>query len=140
MRKKLNHYKLSKRDLQILKDNWYINWCGWKGSTNFSKIIKHNIETFWNFKSNKAEQLFDDIEYYICHSHDIDFSLWGNIFSFYKANFIFAYKLYKITRFATFWERLFIWMLAYYLLNKFGKKFFYFWKKRDLKWLLNNKQ
>jgi len=135
----MEHYYISNRDRELLKTLWWANWCWWKGWVNFSKIIKNNIETFNQFNINKAESLFENIEDDICFPHDIDFSLWGNIFSFYIANFKFGYRLFKLMRWASFWERLFIWMLAYYLLNKCWRKYFHFWTKRTLLYLLNNK-
>lgn len=137
---KLIHYDLSNRDRELLKAFWWANGCWWKGWINFSKIIKNNIETFWGFDINKAKRLYKEIEDYICFEHDIDFSIGWNLYHFYRANFLFAYQLFKLIRFANFWERLFIWILAYFMLNKFGHKYFHFGKKRDLKYLLNNKE
>ena len=132
-------YDLSNRDRELLNTLWWANGCWWKGWINFSKIIRSNIETFNQFDFEKWMRLWEEIEDHICFDHDIDFSRGWNLYNFYRANFIFWYKLFKLTKFAWYWERLFILLVAFFTLNKYGKWYFFFWEKISLKYLLNNK-
>jgi len=135
---KLKEYDLSDRDEILLAQNWWYNWCWWKDWYDFSKTIRWNIKLISNFNPNLSMQLWEDIEK-ICLDHDIDFSRWGGLFHFYRANFVFGYKLFKLLHKLKLGGRISVSSISIVLLNRYWKDYFKFWEKRSLKYLLNNK-
>lgn len=100
---------------------WIINGCWGKWWINFSKIIKNNLEDLKNYKKEKYFELFDDIER-LCAEHDLDYHYkkW-----FRKSNFIFALNLFRLIKsWTSFLERLMIFFVIYFLLNKYWKKYY----------------
>ena len=134
----LRRYNLSKYDENLLTKLWWYNWCGWKWSINFSKLVRNNIEIIDNFDSGLGMQLWEDIEV-LCFEHDLDFGRGGTLFDFYRANIIFGYKLYKLLHKLNRGGRISVSIIVIVVLNKHWKEKFKFWEKRSLKFLLNNK-
>ena len=135
---KLKTYKLSDYDESLLLKNGWVNGCWGKKGFDFSKTIRGNIELIQNFDSRFKMQLWEDIEV-ICFDHDIDFSKWGTKYDFYRANFVFGYKLYKLLHKLRRSGRISLFIISITLLNRHWKEYFKFWEKRSLKFLLNNK-
>lgn len=71
---------------------WIYNGCGWEGGLSFSKVVRHNVELFPKYKAEKAIDLWEWIEDDICKPHDKRFYIWGLLYAYIKANFIFAYN------------------------------------------------
>lgn len=132
-------YQLSGYLLDKLKVNWWINWCWGKWGTNFSRIIRLKIKQFPEFLDSKYFSLLDDIER-SCYDHDIDFSLGWNYIRFLIANYKFAFRLYCLTNWATVTQRLLVSITVFFSLNIYGKKYFSFWPRKSLKYLLKNKE
>lgn len=122
---KILRYNFSKEKKKELLEQWIINWCWWKWWLNFDKILKSNIEYVPNFLQEKAEDLFGNIKE-LCFEHDYDFSIWGGLFSFLKANFLFARWIYLLMNWTHLNYRIAVFLIAFYLLNKHGKKYFNF--------------
>ena len=122
---KILEYNLTDSEKEFLFLSWIINWCGWKWWTNFDKIIKDNITVIPWFDKKKANKLYKNIRS-ICYEHDIDFRFkrW-----FYKSNYKMAKKLYKLLFWAKFTHRMSLFFICFYLLCKYGKRFYYIKKK-----------
>lgn len=140
----LKYNFLNREKRRYLLKYWYINWCWGKGGINFSAFMDEAIENLKWFDINYFIALKNDLEK-LCTEHDIDFWLWGTIIDFYKANFSLAYKIFKLLEWKKYWKkinnflgRFFIFLTILYLINKYGKKYFYFWKKRTLEELFKN--
>lgn len=118
-------YDFSDIEVQILKDKWIINWCGWKWWFSFNKIIKQMVFSLPNFDYVKSESLFKRI-LKACNSHDYEFYLWGNIFNFIAANFRFAKDIFLLTKWSSFRHRLLFFIVIFMVLNLKGKKYFNF--------------
>lgn len=100
---------------------WIINWCWGKWWVNFSKIIKNNLKDLKNYDKEKYSELFDDIER-LCAEHDLDYykQKW-----FRKSNFIFAFNVVRlIGSWTSLLERITIFLVIYFLLNKYWKKYY----------------
>ena len=109
-------------EIELGYRRWIINGCWGKWWINFSKIIKNNLEDFKNYKKEKYSELFEDIER-LCAEHDLDYhkQKW-----FRKSNFIFAFNLFRLIRsWTSFLERLMIFFVIYFLLNKYWKKYYF---------------
>ena len=118
---KISRYDLSKTDIFKLKKEWKINWWGWKGWVNFSKIIENNLKNFHNFNDKKLIKLWKDIQV-LCFEHDLDYfyKKW-----FYLSNFIFARWIARLIKnWANIFERFLIFFITFHLLNKFGRKYY----------------
>lgn len=133
-------YNFNRKERRFLRAQWYINWCGWKWGFSFSKIMTGIIESLKWFKREFYRQLLIDLEI-LCWEHDIDFTLGGTKWDFRKANFRFAYKVYKITSWAkwlSFFKRIWLAILIYKLLNKNWKEYFNFKEKIEIEDLFTN--
>jgi len=115
-------YHLTELEVNHLFISWIINWCWAKGGIDFDVIIEQNIKLIPAFNNDKAKQLFNDIRQ-ICYEHDLEFRFkkW-----FYKSNYKFARKLYRLLREAkvewvTRRQAYWISTIAFCLLNKHGK-------------------
>lgn len=149
---KLLRYKLNRRQRRYLEKKWYINWCWGKGWFNFSNFLNESISRLKWYLKEYLWDLWKDIEK-LCLEHDIDFTLWWTIWDFRKANFIFAFKIFKLLnwkklhkwyyreyfilvrfflRIMNFFARLWIFLVAYILLNRHWKELFKFGKKKKL--------
>jgi hypothetical protein len=122
---KITTYQLTDKEIQWLYYSEIVNGCWWKWGVNFDTILKQNIQLIPGFNEHKSEQLMQDIRM-ICFEHDIDFRFkkW-----FYKANYRFAKKMFKLLTWATPKQRFWIAALCFYFLNKYGRKFYYIKKK-----------
>lgn len=116
-------YNLTEAEIGYLFISWIINWCWAKWWIDFDKILEDNIRIIPEFDDDKAEQLFKDIKS-ICYEHDIDFRFqkW-----FYKSNYRFAKKLYRLLREAevewvTRKQACWVSMVALVLLNRYWKE------------------
>jgi hypothetical protein len=118
---KITTYQLTDQEIKALYYWEIINWCWGKWGVNFDTILKQNIQLIPGFNEQKSEQLMQDIRM-ICFEHDIDFRFWN---WFYKANYRFAKKMFKLLTWATPKQRLWIAALCFYFLNKYGRKFYY---------------
>lgn len=121
-------YKFTPEQIETYLDEEIINWCWGKWGFNFSKTLEDNIELFDSFDKWKAKELFEDIKA-LCYEHDYDFFVWWGYFKFYLANFYFARWLFKLTHWASFVNRISIFMIAFVLLSRYGKKYFDFTKR-----------
>lgn len=103
------------------KNKKIINWCWGSGGVNFSQIIRYFLKNFERFDKKYYHKLFADIER-LCDEHDLDFyhKKW-----FKKSNFIFAFWVFKLIKSWTkFSERFVIFIVIFYLLNKYWKKYY----------------
>lgn len=103
------------------KNKKIINWCWGSGGVNFSQIIRYFLKNFESFDKKYYHKLFSDIER-LCDEHDLDFyyKKW-----FKKSNFIFAFWVFKLIKSWTkFSERFVIFIVIFYLLNKYWKKYY----------------
>lgn len=119
---KILKYNFSKKTIEEYKKSWIINGCGWKGWVDFSKIIEIFFEKFEKYNDGKIIQLWEDIEQ-LCFEHDYDFYIqkW-----FKKSNFDFAFWVFKLIKsWTSFLERFVIFIIIYFLLNKYWKKYYY---------------
>lgn len=117
---KILPYTLTNNQIDYLTKAGIINWIWWQNS-NIEKLILDIIKWYFNFDSDKANNLLDDIRQ-ISYCHDIDFSFknW-----FYKSNLKFAYRLFKLLHWTKFNERLWIFIFVFYLLNKEWREYYY---------------
>jgi hypothetical protein len=151
---KLLRYKLNRRQRRYLFKKWLVNWCGGKWWFNFSTFINESIVKLKWYLSEFYTSLWNDIQL-LCFEHDIDFTLWWSIWDFRKANFLFAYKIFKLLAwkklYKSWWlemniffkvlnilPRLGISFVIYILLNRHWKEFFNFWKKKNIEDLFIN--
>lgn len=109
---------------------WVINWCWGHTAFNFDTFFEENIEKLPEYLQKEWMQLKEDIKYLLCGPHDVRFENWNTLFHFYLANFIFAYWLFKLTHWTTYTNRIVAMFVVYWLLNKYWRKFFNFWKKK----------
>ena len=117
-------YNLTSEEITCLEEAWIVNWCGCKWWVNFDKILRDNLEIIPWFDKKKAFNLFTDIKL-ICFEHDVQFRLW---LWFYKSNYKFAKKIYKLLYWCPFKYRFSVAWICFILLNRFWKEF-YFTKK-----------
>ena len=121
---KILEYSLTKQELGALFYWEIVNGCWWKWGISFDKILKDNLEIIPWFGKKKSEKLYEDIRM-ICVEHDIDFRFSKG---FYKSNYKFASKIYKLLHWAKFSHRFSIKFICFFLLCKYWKAF-YFIKK-----------
>lgn len=112
-------YNLSEYEKDCLFKCWIINGIGWEWQ-NIEKALLANIELLPNFDQNKAEALIEDMRA-IADEHDIQFRL---KLGFYRSNFKFAKKLFFLLHWSPI-KRFAISLIAFILLNRYGKKFYY---------------
>lgn len=118
---KILKYNFCKVTIRVYKENWIINGCGWKGWVDFSEIIKIFFEKFEKYNDEKIVQLWEDIEQ-LCYEHDYDYFIqkW-----FLKSNFDFAFWVFRLIKsWTNFSERFLIFIIIYFLLNKYWKKYY----------------
>lgn len=130
-------YDLSARDWGILRQNKWVNSCGWKGWFNFSRLLD-DVKYYPNFDNSRFHKFTDDIDA-ICDSHDIDFARGWNIIDFTKANFLFGMRVFKKLHWTSLSARLASFLIIITGLTFLGRNYFRWWKKRSIKYLLNNK-
>ena len=119
---KILKYNFSEKQIEEMKKSWIINGCGWKGWVDFSEIIKIFFEKFENFKNEKNLELWSDIEK-LCFEHDYDFYIWKN---FKKSNFDFAFWVFRLIKsWTNFLERFLIFVIIFFLLNKYWKIYYF---------------
>lgn len=119
--KKIQKYNLTGFQIQKLKEAEIINGCWWKWWVNFSDIIEANLNSFKNFDRNKLSALWGDIEL-LCHEHDLDyfFKKW-----FTSSNFTFALWVFKLIKnWTKLWERITLFLVIFFLLQKYWKKYY----------------
>jgi len=137
---KLLRYKFNRKQRRYLKKEWYINWCWGKWWFNFSDSMFYIIKNLNWYSKYYYYILLADLEK-LCWEHDIDFTLWWTKMDFRKANLIFAYKVFKLVSWGK-WRHIFgrigLFLVIYVLLNRHGKGYFNFWKKKELKELFIN--
>ena len=118
---KILKYNFSEKEIEEMKNVWIINGCGWKWWVDFSEIIEIFFEKFENFKNEKNLELWSDIEK-LCFEHDYDFYIWKN---FKKSNFDFAFWVFRLIKsWTNFLERFLIFVIIFFLLNKYWKKYY----------------
>lgn len=103
------------------KEKGYINWCGWKWWVNFSDIIELLFKNFEKFAWEKIQNLWADIER-LCAEHDLDYEYkkW-----FYLSNYIFAKWVKNLIKsWTSTSERFVIFLIIFFLLNRFWKNFY----------------
>lgn len=127
-------YNFNRKERRYLMSLWITNWCWWKWWPNFSKKIRETLEELESYNPKKALKLLADVER-LCEEHDVKFELWGNKRDFIKANVSFSYGLFKLIHWGSIIQRIWVFTLAYVLLNRFWKKYFSFWKKLELETL-----
>ena len=118
---KIQKYNLTGFQIQKLKEAEIINGCWWKWWVNFSDIIQANLNSFKNFDRNKVSALWKDIEL-LCHEHDLDyfFKKW-----FTSSNFTFALWVFKLIKnWTKLWERITLFLVIFFLLQKYWKKYY----------------
>lgn len=111
-------YNLSEHEKTCLYQCWIINGV-WGEGQNIETVLLANIELLPWYDIDKAKQLLDDLRE-IATEHDIQFKfkMW-----FYKANFKFAKKLFHLLHWSGY-KRFAISLLAFILLNKYGKPYY----------------
>jgi len=111
---------ISKKEREILKNNWIVNWCWWNWWFKFDKLLKEIIKSFDNYIPIKWEKLFNDLQY-ICYIHDLDFYLkkW-----FIRSNLLFTYRIYKKTYWTKWIYRILFFMLIFSLISILWKKYY----------------
>lgn len=118
-----------------LEAKWIINWCWAKWWFSFSKIYKDNIKTLEKFNPKYNAALLETIHLKACWPHDVDFYNWNTYFAFTIANIKFAYRLFKILKWANdFGSRIGISIIVFIWLQKWWKKAFNFWEKKYIKY------
>lgn len=122
---KILRYNFSEEKKKELLEKKIINGCWGKWWINFDKIIHDNIVYVPFFFHDKAESLFKDIRE-LCFEHDYDFYLWGSIFTFLKANFIFAKWVFVLTSWTRIKYRITLFFIVFLLLCRFWAKYFTF--------------
>lgn len=118
---KIQKYNLTGFQIQKLKEAEIINGCWWKWWVNFSDIIESNLNSFKNFDKNKVSALWKDIEL-LCHEHDLDYftKKW-----FTSSNFVFALWVFKLIKnWTKLWERITLFLVIFFLLQKYWKKYY----------------
>ena len=114
-------YNFTKDEEQSLFFCEIANWCWGKWGMNFDKIIAKNIRYIPTYNLEKKKKFLKDLKR-ICVEHDVDFrlKLW-----FYKSNYKFAKKIYKLMKsWTTFKERFWVAFLCFTLLCKYWRKFY----------------
>lgn len=118
----LLEYNLTEYEKSCLDKAGVINGIGGEGQ-NIEKILLQNIELLPGYDINKAERLLEDIRE-LSVEHDIQYFFKTG---FYSANYKFAKKLFHLLHWSGY-KRFAIALIAFIILNKFWKKF-YFCKK-----------
>jgi hypothetical protein len=116
---KIIPYKINDYQVEYLRNAWIINWIGWNWQ-NIETILLHLIKWAYGFDNNKSKKLLWDIRV-LSYYHDIDyfFKMW-----FYRANFLFAYRLLKLLHWDKWYHRIWIFLFTFFMLNKFWKKYY----------------
>lgn len=115
---KILRYKFTEEEKQSLIRAWIVNGCWWKWGFNFTDFLQDNVKYLPNFiKDNK---FIEDVSE-ICIEHDFDYhsKIW-----FYLANYYFARWIYYLTNWTTFWHRVILSIVIFFLLNKYWKKYY----------------
>jgi hypothetical protein len=117
---KIIPYKINDYQVEYLRNAWIINWIGWNWQ-NIETILLNVIKWAYGFDNNKSKKLLWDIRI-LSYYHDIDyfFKMW-----FYKANFKFSYRLFKLLYWDTIINRIWIFLFAFYVLNKYWKDYYF---------------
>lgn len=118
---KILKYNFCKVTIRVYKENWIINGCGGKWWVDFSEIVEIFFKKFEKYNNEKIVQLWEDIEQ-LCYEHDYDYFIqkW-----FKKSNFDFAFWVFKLIKsWTNFSERFLIFIIIYFLLNKYWKKYY----------------
>ena len=116
---KILPYTLTNNQVFYLKEAWIINWI-WGQWQNIEKTILDIIKGFYNYDDTKANDLLEDIRA-IANIHDISYSF---KLGFYKSNFLFAYRLFKLLHWEKLYSRIGIMTFTFFLLNKYWKKYY----------------
>lgn len=119
---------MKREEYNKLKEEWIINGCWWNKWFNFSKFFKDNVTTLDQFLPIKSASLIDDIELTCCWPHDVSFYNWGWYFSWILANIKFSINLYKLLGWTTFFQRIWIALIVFILLQKHSKTYYNFTK------------
>ena len=137
---KLLKYFFNRKERRYLVKAGYSNWCWGKWGFDFSGTIKNIIKNLKWYDQVFYKKLFDDIEL-LCWEHDVDFTLWWTKWDFFKANFRLAWNIFRLLRWANIlwkYSRVWLFIVVFRKLNKYGKKYFSFKKKKELKELFVN--
>ena len=106
-------WTLSKQDIKVLKNEWVINWIGWKWM-NLEWVLKA-IKKLPYFDNEKYDSLYNKI-LYLSYIHDLDYYIWKNYFDFTVANWDFAVWVYKKLWWSNY-KRIIILILLFILLQ-----------------------
>ncbi|ATU04920.1 hypothetical protein BKN14_00480 [Candidatus Gracilibacteria bacterium HOT-871] len=118
---KILKYNFSEKQIEEMKKSGIINGCGGKGGVNFSDIIEANLNSFKNFEKAKLSALWNDIEL-LCHEHDLDYFFKKG---FTYSNFVFALGVFRLIKnWTKLWERITLFLVIFFLLQKYGKKYY----------------
>jgi hypothetical protein len=106
-------------ELDVLERDWHINWCGWEW-INIDDFLREGIHKLKEYDKDLSDKLYEDIRI-ICLLHDRNYFLkkW-----FYYSNFLMARDIFLLLNWTSFFDRLFISIWLFFILNKFWKKFY----------------
>lgn len=65
------------------------NWCWWEWGFKFSRV-RNLVKKLPFVNPKKLDKTYNDIEEKHCWPHDKRFEVWGGLYDFIKANYIFA--------------------------------------------------
>lgn len=114
----LLEYNFTNEEKKALRDCWIANGIGgdWQ---NIEKTILALVESIPWYDPEKAKQLVDDIRE-LSIEHDMQFRM---KLGFFRSNYKFSKKLYKLTHWWT-WKRILVFLGALYTLCVYGKPFY----------------
>lgn len=120
-------YRLSKEQVQKLKENKVINWVGSEWWFKF-EIIKEKIEQLPFIDLYKIESLYNDIDT-LSRYHDIEYTKGASLFWFLRANYDFSLWLITLLNWTSKSAKIGIFFSTFIWLSIFGRKS-YNWKDK----------
>lgn len=114
---------LQQKDVEVLKKAWIINGIGGNGAC-LEPIIEKILDLPY-FDSDRYKELYQDIEI-LSYWHDLDYYIWWWYWKFTKANFLFAYRLYKLLHWTKWYARISISIVTFIVLQHYWKEYFSF--------------
>jgi hypothetical protein len=99
------------------------NWCWGKWSFKFDTLLPY----IWKLpfvEEKKLKILYKEVEVDLCDSHDDDFTAWGGLFAFLRANYFFSLWLIRKLYWTTKIGRILVFLLSFFWLSIFWIRFF----------------
>lgn len=126
-----------------LEIKWYMNGCWGKGGFNIDKFIEI-VKKLFNFKSKELDDFTKDLKRLCSENHDIEFTLGGWLFDYFRANYDFVCSIIILLHWTNSRGRLLVFIIVFIPLTVLGVTYFKWGKKKTLtellKWYDNTKK